>query len=288
MVLYGVMFRVLLPLAVIQAFCLVPAEALAYKRATVQGVSGRYLYWYSRKISYVINKNGCKDVPFQDTVGAVKRAFFTWAGSSCTDLYFLYGGSVAGTKTNLNLGQDEKPDNQNMIVWRETWPPTGAGNGLLSKDVPAVTTVMYEQRNGVIFDADIDLNGKYFYWTATDDKTKIATDIQNTVTHEIGHLLGLAHSGEQDATMWEKTYQGETKKRTLHHDDVKGLCTIYPYGKPTPRGPNQGEVEDDVQGGCGVGERRGMGLPFLLVMALALLRRMTNRERGPGNGECES
>ena len=257
-------------LIALSLFAFVPTEALAYKRATVQGVSGRYLYWYSRKITYVINNKGCKDVPFQDAVGAVKRSFFTWAGSSCTDLYFLYGGSVAGTGSSLTLGQEDKPDDQNMIIWREKWPPTGSSSGLLTKDVPAVTTVMYEQRNGVIFDADIDLNGQYFYWTTTSDKTKISTDIQNTMTHEIGHLLGLAHSADKDATMYEKTFQGETNKRDLHPDDVKGLCEVYPYGKSTPRGPNQGELADEVQGGCSVAEGRGV-MP-LLVLLLLLVR----------------
>ena len=263
------------------AFCLfsfVPTEALAYKRATVQGVSGRYLYWYSRKITYVINNKGCKDVPFQDAVGAVKRSFFTWAGSSCTDLYFFYGGAVSGTGSNLTLGQDDKPDDQNMIIWRDKWPPTGSSNGLLTKDVPAVTTVMYEQRNGVIFDADIDLNGQYFYWTTTNDKTKISTDVQNTVTHEIGHLLGLAHSTDKDATMFEKTFQGETKKRDLFPDDVKGLCEVYPYGKTTPRGPNQGEVADEVQGGCGMVRGHLPWIPLVLAL-LILLARKTGRAR---------
>ena len=276
------MSRVALLLAAASAVILLPAEALAYKRATVQGVSGRYLYWYSRKITYVINNQGCKDVPFKDVVGAVKRSFFTWAGSSCTDIYFLYGGAVASTRTNLTMGQEEKPDDQNMIVWHEKWPPTGSSNGLLTKDVPAVTTVMYEQRNGVIFDADIDLNGQYFYWTTTNDKTKISTDIQNTVTHEIGHLLGLAHSGVKDGTMYEQTYQGETQKRDLHPDDVKGLCAVYPYGKTTPRGPNQGEVEDDVQGGCGVARGPGAWSPLVLVVLVLLARR--RRSATPSRG----
>ena len=212
-------------------------------------------------------------MPFKEVVGAVKRSFFTWAGSSCTDLYFLYGGTSASTTTNLTMGQGEKPDDQNMIIWREKWPPTGTSNGLLTKDVPAVTTVMYEQRNGVIFDADIDLNGQFFYWTTTSDKTKIATDIQNTVTHEIGHLLGLAHADKKESTMYAQTYQGETLKRTLHHDDVQGLCAVYPYGKSTPKGPNQGEVEDDVQGGCEVARDPTPAAWFLLLLVLAAARR---------------
>ena len=273
--------RHLLLLLLFSSVGFIPAEALAWKRSTVTGVSGRYLYWYGRKLSYVINKAGCKDVPFQEVVGAVKRSFFTWAGSSCTDIWFSYGGTSASATSNLTLKQGQKPDEQNMIIWREKWPPTGSSNGLLTKDVPAVTTVMYEQRNGVIFDADIDLNGQYFYWTTTSDKTKIATDIQNAVTHEIGHLLGLAHSDTKDSTMYAKTYQGETTKRTLHHDDVQGLCAVYPYGKPTPKGPNQGEVEDDVQGGCGVAAEPAPVLSLLLVLLVAVVRRATRQLRVP-------
>jgi hypothetical protein len=52
-------------------------------------------------------------------------------------------------------------------------------------------------------------------------------DIQSTLTHELGHGVGLGHSSERWATMWPTGYDGTTWKRTLHSDDENGIIAIY-------------------------------------------------------------
>jgi hypothetical protein len=271
----------LVSLAALLVLGLWPASAPGYKRAHVSGFPGRFLYWPTRNIEYVVNKQGCKDVSMQETLGAIKRAFFAWASPSCTDIYFFYKGLSAETKTNLVLGQDDKPDSANLLVWHTTWPPKGVTSGGVTKEMPAVTTVVYSTDSGVIMDADIDLNAHDFFWTSTDDTTKAATDVENIVAHEIGHLLGLSHSSEKEATMWEATHQGELKKRSLHADDQLGLCTIYPFGKSTPTGSGQGSIPQDVEGGCAVaaGGRSAAACPLLLLVCLWLLRQRRLRQR---------
>jgi hypothetical protein len=247
--------------------------SLAYQRTEVDGVSGRYLYWASRTISYAINKNGCKDVLINEAVGAVQRSFYSWAAPSCNDLYFIYDGLVNDKKSNLTLGQDEGPDHKNLVIWRTTWPPEGVTDASVTKEMPAVTTIIYNIDTGVIVDADIDLNAKDFFWTTTDDRTKTATDIQNIVTHEIGHILGLAHSKEKGSTMYESTSQGELDKRTLHADDELGVCTIYPFGQQSPKGAGQGKVPQDVQGGCSAAPVGGSQAALALLALLVIIRR---------------
>lgn len=55
-------------------------------------------------------------------------------------------------------------------------------------------------------------------------------DIQNVMTHEFGHMLGLddlrAYS-EKEYTMYHPTEYGELKKRTLEQDDLNGFHAIY-------------------------------------------------------------
>lgn len=53
-------------------------------------------------------------------------------------------------------------------------------------------------------------------------------DVQSAATHEFGHWLSLGHSSNTEATMYSTMSTGETKKRSLHSDDIAGICYIYP------------------------------------------------------------
>jgi uncharacterized protein (TIGR03382 family) len=69
-------------------------------------------------------------------------------------------------------------------------------------------------------------------------------DLQNTVTHEAGHFIGLAHpcefggrggapactSGDDGSTMYPSAGLRETSKRTLADTDVDDVQTAYPPG----------------------------------------------------------
>jgi uncharacterized protein (TIGR03382 family) len=111
-------------------------------------------------------------------------------------------------------------------------------------------------------------------------------DLQATVTHEVGHFIGLRHvcdpgGGGPDAglprcntshdaiTMNPSTGVGDIEKRTLHPDDVAGVCAIYPTGRSSSPGSSS-------SGGCGTGGGGGGALAALLAAA-ALARR---RRRG--------
>ena len=52
-------------------------------------------------------------------------------------------------------------------------------------------------------------------------------DVQNVMTHEFGHMLGLGHSDVTGATMVQGTYYGDISKRTLEQDDINGFNAIY-------------------------------------------------------------
>ena len=146
--------------------------------------------------------------------------------------------------------------------------------------IVALTSVLYDPRTGRVFDADIEVNGwdgvagtignppqHGWYFTcypgtqpagppcssyAQNDCSFI--DLQNTVTHEAGHFVGLAHTTQAGATMVATTAPREIDKRDLSADDVAGVCAIYPQ----------------PSGGCGCGAVEGTGASSLLVLALAL------------------
>ena len=212
---------------------------------------------------------------FNEVVGAVRRSFFAWAGPSCTDLRFEYAGTTDITTTNMVLGLNERPDNRNVIIWREQqWPPVGATAPDVDAGLVALTVLVFNATTGQIVDADIDINGALFQWSTTDQPGGLAMDVQNVVTHEVGHFIGLAHSPIPDATMFAAAPPGELIKRDLHEDDVAGLCDVYPFGRPTPLGPNQ-PLSQVLRGrGCDLGADTSIPTMMLLILlGLELARR---------------
>jgi len=102
----------------------------------------------------------------------------------------------------------------------------------------AITTTSYYPSNAIIQDADIEFNWPAFYFTATTDTVPclpnapsqncVVTDVQNTATHELGHLLGLAHFSSSNSTMFASASAGETRKRTLDLGSSQFVCDTYP------------------------------------------------------------
>ncbi|XP_026451913.1 metalloendoproteinase 1-MMP-like [Papaver somniferum] len=58
------------------------------------------------------------------------------------------------------------------------------------------------------------------------ERRKDAFDLESVATHEIGHLLGLNHSSDQDAVMFWSIPR-RTEKRELSADDVLGVQSLY-------------------------------------------------------------
>ncbi|KAI5655720.1 hypothetical protein M9H77_32907 [Catharanthus roseus] len=86
---------------------------------------------------------------------------------------------------------------------------------------------------GVLAHAFSPENGRFHLdsaetW-AVDFKTqrsKVAVDLESVATHEIGHILGLAHSSVKEAVMYP-SLSPRTKKVDLKIDDVAGIQALY-------------------------------------------------------------
>lgn len=176
------------------------------------------------------------------------------------------------------------------------------GAGALSASAIALTTVTYASDTGRIVDADVELNGwngnsgaaqdgsAGWYYTCGGSATCANppygqsscnfVDVANTLTHEIGHLVGLDHTCiaaypspfdacPSGSVMAPTATFGQTSKRTLSADDVEAICTIYPAGGATatcvgpPPPPSKGG------GGCATGAGGGLAG----VLGALLLRR---------------
>jgi hypothetical protein len=106
----------------------------------------------------------------------------------------------------------------------------------------AVTVVTMDKRTHTIIDADIALNAHHRTFRVLAPGSAAGgeewDDVQNTVTHELGHAVGLAHNPEvPESVMYPAAEFRETSKRTLSADDVAGLAFL--YGGPVARGEQE-------------------------------------------------
>lgn len=152
-----------------------------------------------------------------DVIGAARRAMQHWAGVA--DIEFLETSSSLQTISPQNAG-----DRINLITVSDQ-------NSALfgSTDNPGRTRAFYDS-GGAIVEADIALNPNVPF---SSDGTVGTYDLESTLTHEVGHLLGLEHSAILGATMQPRQAMNGLynlpafTQRTLSEDDVAGARTLY-------------------------------------------------------------
>ncbi|XP_030469881.2 metalloendoproteinase 1-like [Syzygium oleosum] len=108
------------------------------------------------------------------------------------------------------------------------------------EDSPDIVTGFYrrDHSDGSPFDGAYNIlahaftptDGRFHFdadehWTTSLTSTQI--DLESVALHEIGHVLGLAHSNDEKAVMYAVTLAGSVK-RDLQQDDINGIRVLYP------------------------------------------------------------
>lgn len=228
-----------------------------YVRTTPTGDTSKCLWWNENtKITWQQNSDGNVETTGDTEFTAAERAFATWQAQfdSCGSLSFQQGTRTTARK----VGYLQAGPNENVLLYRTKscsgqvpsgdtcWADDDCGNKYdcwqFASAAIAMTTTSYDPKTARILDADIELNSKGFVFTAVDapvcvapvfTQSCVATDVQNTLTHEIGHLLGLGHTAQAGSTMAARADPGETSKRLLDTQTKQFVCDVYPKGKPT-------------------------------------------------------
>jgi hypothetical protein len=204
---------------------------------------------------------------------AVMQAAAQWSASTnpCTYLQLVAASSTAPTPLAVD-------DGHNSLIFRSSMWCHVAADGKCDIEYDssalALTTDTANKVSGQIYDADIEINALIYQWADVVMDPNLAgdMDLQNALTHEMGHLIGLDHTcfnaltsrngvrpddntgmpipdcstasaDVQATTMFPSANPGDIEKRTLAPDDQNALCTIYNVNNPPPPPSN-------VHGGC--------------------------------------
>jgi MYXO-CTERM domain-containing protein len=218
------------------------------------------VFWPVVTVHWRLDSACTPDVDIDSCEAAVQTSFQTWQDVECAYLSFAYDGRF----DNVPIGyQQGGQNNVNVVKWLESgWPD--------APNAHAITVTTLGCTSGRILDADILVNGEHQTFTTNPTPGLGAADIQNALTHEVGHVAGFAHETDPESTMYSTADADETKKRDLTADDADGLCVVYPVGQE----PGGGR-------GCGcraasAGHRSG-GAAAMLALLLALKLRRIHR-----------
>lgn len=208
--------------------------------------SGATIRW-KHAVQFVVDSQASGLIGEPRTVEAIQSALSSWqAAASELPLSLTIGRSQG-------LGFDTSGGNQNEIVALPDW--TFDANAI------AVTLVTVDSGSHEILDADIAFNVSSHLFRILSAGSANGDDIQNTITHEFGHALGLAHNPSDPAVvMYPSARLGELSKRVLSGDDRAGIGELYPPGVP-------------LNTGCSSSGQGTLVSFFLLVPVFILARR---------------
>lgn len=246
----------------------------------------------------------------EDLALSLRAAIEGWRGASapCSALSILPQAAAS---------RPARLDGVNVVTFAAT---TWGREGLpYDPAAAAITTVSYrsepgQQGHGTITDTDIELNAVGFRFArlgeggegsgeAPRSADRPVQDLQNTLTHELGHALGLGHNCREQAasrppldqdgapvpecdaapeaarraTMFPYAAERETQKRAVGPDEALGICQSYPVGAALL------PCEQSVRAGCQLGPRPDATAAarwlVLLPLPLSLFWRRISRSR---------
>lgn len=231
-------------------------------RVEVGNTTSPCLYWtvptITWQLSSVGNPNTALEEQKQREFNAIRASFQSWENifESCGNLRFAEGPMVDDRK----VGYDMKGDNRNLVLFRskrcadvapstdKCWSDDSCGNTFDCWDsnasTIALTLTTYDEKSGIVYDSDIQLNASGFVFSTADyppcatapttsTNACVATDVQNTMAHEIGHLVGLDHTRASGSVMNPSAPPGETSKRNIDDGSRNFVCLTYPKGRPS-------------------------------------------------------
>jgi hypothetical protein len=214
------------------------ASALGYVRSRTSK-SNTPLAWTSGCAFVTPDSGGTPDVPLPKVLEVIAVSADTWSNTGCSYLT-LHVDDPPEAGGEASLG---RPVGKNYVVFRgDTWCPPDPKEPCYDSNATALTTVFYVDKpgdpdDGRILDADVEINNINFAFTTDGTRpptagTRPVADLENTLTHEFGHLLGLDHTCYDG---WNPCEQGTCK---VNHVSCQTELDCYPLDDTGRRIPS--------------------------------------------------
>ena len=302
-------------------------DASAFVRSRTK--HGTAVYWPGACVFVQPDSDGTADLPAEAVFATVQKSMQNWQAltASCGYLQLQYDQPA---KLEAHL------DGKNVVKFRaDKWchPDDSQNHNVCyAAAAAAITTVFYLDRpgdaqDGYIIDADVELNNLNFTFANVIEGQPLpqarpgtsVADLENTLTHELGHLQGLDHtcadsatpanevddtgnpppacnnlamltpaqlSKIREATMYNSAMPGETKKRSPEADDVAGVCNIYPLAQsPQHSECKHTNLGDYQTRGCQFMPGRSQSAALILMLLTVLVGLALGRRKSSPAGD---
>ncbi len=199
-------------------------------------LGGKTLHWNDPDIDWQLNPESFADMDAQGVSDAADRAFATWNQINKSAINFRRGADT----TEADYSRSSHivyldPNNSSGFF------PNGSGT-------VAITPIIYSTGDGRIVDVDIIFNGKDFDFALHTNESGF--DLQDVMTHEIGHMIGLDHSPHHGSSMWPYVTPGQWLHRSLSQDDIiGGIAAAKDGGIAVLKGKLHDSDGNNLQGG---------------------------------------
>jgi hypothetical protein len=241
----------------------VPAEAYQFSYTP----DGQPVRWAKRVLRFSIDASPPGGgLSWDEAAGVVREAFAAWES--------MPGAPIRFEELPPYAAADDAPPPVGLdvlVLWRS--------GGLEDEDRLAETEPLFDPQSGRLVWTEILVDVAAHRYRPG---AGFVYDLQSSVTHEVGHLLGLEHSRHSGSTMYAGLAAGDRSKRTLSADDVDGVRVLYgeaPLGGSSLEAAQ--DVGDRVQAtACQAGPEGGDAGPLaLLLAAVGVARRGRSSRR---------
>jgi predicted Zn-dependent protease len=176
--------------------------------------------WLNNTVSWYYNSAGMPANFSKSQVLSIIQSSMNYWSSVCNIKWTYMGESTKSSEEN-NI------DNANIVGWGRANGATGITFSYMRSTKLNNVSVLS------IYESDVNLS--------TSD-IRDTTTLRGVLNHELGHVLGLAHSDVSESIMFANPYHAVDYLLTLRQDDISGCVGLYgpantvvmPTPTPTP------------------------------------------------------